>query len=250
MTSSVIGPFQYLSSHTYFQKVLETCVNISGQQMTFGSPINECRFVFWPKLENSEPDLLIKVKTESGSEILICIEAKYWSDKSSHEDQLTDIHERTSGQRDQLAREIEDIHKNNCMRYLNIDKNKMNNVVLIYLTNHTSFPREEVLESILHVNGVQFRKEQLYWVTWREIHNSISKIKSFLTVQDSKLLNDLKTLLEKKGLQSFNGFLHNIERVSGIIDTYNTTLASYSWTYQRDTRKLNWYYGGNQSGEK
>lgn len=207
-------------------------------------------FCFWPKLENSEPDILIKVITESGTEILICLEAKYWSDKSSHEDQLTDFQERTNGQRDQLAREIEDIHKNSCHRYFNIDKNKVDNIVLIYSTNHTSFPRKEILESILHVKGVHFQKEQLYWTTWREIHNSIGKTKSFFTTQDSKLLKDLNKLLEKKGLQSFNGFLHNVEKVPGIINSYHTTLALHSWTCQRDTKKLNWYYGGNQSGDK
>ncbi|MED4402092.1 hypothetical protein [Metabacillus fastidiosus] len=248
LTSSVIGLFQYLSSHSYFQSVLESSVNLNGHQLTFDSPVKECCFVFWPKLENSEPDVLLRLKTESDSEILICIEAKYWSHKSSHEDESIDLQDRTNSQRDQLAREIEDIHKVNCLRYLNINRSKLNSIVLIYLTNHTYLPREEILESILHVNGVHFEKGQLYWLTWREIHNSISKIKNFLTLQDLKLLNDLKKLLEKKGLQSFNGFQHHVEKVSGINITYNTALNSYSWNCKNDVEKLHWYYGGKQNG--
>ncbi|MGG3805344.1 hypothetical protein [Metabacillus fastidiosus] len=248
LTSSVIGLFQYLSSHSYFQSVLESSVNLNGHQLTFDSPVKECSFVFWPKLENSEPDVLLRLKTESDSEILICIEAKYWSNKSSIEDQSIDLQDRTNSQRDQLAREIEDIHKVNCLRYLNINKSKLNSIILIYLTNHTYLPREEILESILHVNGVHFQKGQLYWLTWREIHHSISKIKNFLTLQDLKLLNDLKKLLEKKGLQSFNGFQHHVEEVSGINITYNTASNSYSWNRQNDVEKLNWYYGGKQNG--
>ncbi|OLS37730.1 hypothetical protein [Bacillus sp. MRMR6] len=247
LTSSVIGLFQYLSSPTYFQKVLESCVNINGHQLTFDSPIIECNFVFWPKLENSEPDVLLQVKTKSDSEFLICIEAKYWSDKSSYEDQSVDLQNRTNGQRDQLAREIEDIHKDNCLRYLNINKNKLNSIAMIYLTNHTYLPKQEILESILHVNGIVFRKEQLYWLTWREIHNTISNLRSFLTVQDLKLLTDLQRLLEKKGLQSFNGFQQHVEIVSEINITYNSPLNSYSWNYYKDVKKLNWNYGGNQN---
>lgn len=247
LTSSVIGLFQYLSSNTYFQSILESSVNVNGHQLTFDSPVKEIKFAFWPKLENSEPDVLLKLKTESDSELLICIEAKYWSDKSSYEDQSVDLQDRTNGQRDQLAREIEDIHRDSCYRYLNINKNKLNNIVMIYLTNHTYLPLQEIDESILHVNGVPFRKEKLYWLAWREIHNSVSKIKNFLTMQDSKLLTDLQTLLVKKGLQSFNGFQQHVVKVSEINNTYNSLLISYSWNYQTDVEKLNWNYGGNQN---
>lgn len=250
LTSSVIGIFPYLSSPVYFQSILESCINIDGRAVTFDSPIKSCEFVFWPKLENSEPDVLLLLRTECNSEILICIEAKYWSDKSSHEDQSIDLQDRMNGQRDQLAREIEDIHKESCLRYLNINKNNLNNILLIYLTNHTSLPIEEIHESIAHVNSVPFQKEQIYWLTWRGIHHTLSKIKNFYTEQDARLLVDLKRLLEKKGLRSFNGFQHDVKEVFGINVTYTTALNTYLWKPNKIVKKLNWYYGGKQHGSK
>jgi hypothetical protein len=248
LTSSVIGLFQYLSSPVYFQDVLESCVNINGTPLTFDSPIQECQYVFWPKLENSEPDVLLHVRTENKSEYLICIEAKYWSDKSSNEDQSIDMQERSNSQRDQLAREIEDLHKEFYLGFLKINKNKLKKIILIYLTNHTYIPSQEIHESVQHINGVEFQINQLYWLTWREIHHSVGKVRNFLTRQDAMLLIDLRRLLERKGLQSFNGFQHQVKNVTELIFTYCTTLNSYSWNDMKDVHKLNWKYGGGQNG--
>lgn len=248
LTSSVIGVFQYLSTPLYIQSLLESCVNVIGTPLTFTSPIKECEYFFWPKLENSEPDVLLLARDEIAQEYLICIEAKYWSDKSSSEDQSVDIQQRTNGQRDQLAREIEDIHKDRCLRLLNMNNKNLDKTILIYLTNHTYLPSQEITESIQHIQGIHFPKEQFYWLSWREIHNTISKIKGYCTTQDSKLLYDLKKLLEKKGLQSFSGFGHQMEPVSKLDNTYHATLNSFSWDFLQDVRELNWSYGGNQNG--
>ncbi|MGF9964020.1 hypothetical protein [Bacillus rhizoplanae] len=248
LTSSVIGIFQYLSSPLYIQSVLESCVDINGTHLTFTSSIKECNYIFWPNLENSEPDVILHIQTEDHKEHLICIEAKYWSNKSSNEDQSIDIQHRTNRQRDQLAREIEDIHNDNCLRYLDINKDKLSNINLIYLTNHTYLPSQDILESVEHIQGFNFPKEHIFWLSWREIHNVISKIKVYLTIQDSKLLYDLKKLLEKKSLQSFNGFQQQIERVSLINFSYTSTLGSFSWSQLKEVKKLKWGYGGISNG--
>lgn len=248
LTSSVIGIFQYLSSPRYLQFVLESSVNTNGTRLAFDSSIKECKFAFWPKLECSEPDVLIQLQTENDKEILICIEAKYWSDKSSNEDLSTDLSDRSNGQRDQLAREIEDIHKDSCLRYLNMNKNKLNSIILIYLTNHTYLPFQEMQESLQHIQGIHFPKEKLYWLSWREVHNTISKINEYLTIQDSKLLIDLKKYLEKKGLQSFDGFKNQIKPVSFLNFKYNTALDSYSWNNLQNVKNFKWEYGGNING--
>jgi hypothetical protein len=244
LTSSVIGLFQYLSSPVYFQTVLESCVNVNGAPLTFEYPIHECQYVFWPKLESSEPDVLLHLRTKNESEYLICIEAKYWSDKSSNEDQSIDMQERSNSQRDQLAREIEDIHKEFYLRFFKINKNKLKKIILIYLTNHTYLPSQEIHDSVQHINGVDFPINQLYWLTWREIHHSVTKER-----QDAMLLSDLKSLLEKKGLQSFNGFQHQVINVTGLIFTYSTSLNSYSWDDMKGVHKSNWKYGGAQNGK-
>lgn len=248
LTSSVIGIFQYLSSPIYIQSVLETCVNINGNYLTFTTPVKECGYDFWPKLENSEPDVLLSVHDEEENEYLICIGAKYWSDKSSNEDQSIEIQQRSNGQRDQLAREIEDIHNDSCIQLMNVNKGKLNNTILIYLTNDTYIPSKEMLESIIHVHGIDFSKEQLFWLSWREIHKIISNLKKYKTLQDLKLLSDLKRLLERKGLQSFSGFQHHIEVASPIYSKYSTEINSFSWSYIKELEALKWNYGGIQNG--
>lgn len=246
LTSSVIGMFQYLSSSFYLQLVLESSQNMSGQLLQLNSPIQECSFIFWPKLENSEPDVLIHLTTEAGSRILICIEAKYWSDKSSYEDLSIDLQDRGNHQRDQLAREMEDIHS------LNSGNGKWDEINLLYLTNHTAFPLDDIKASISHVkNDLPFNKEQIYWLPWRNIHYILSNIKTYLTKQDSMLLGDLVKLLEKKELQCFSGFQKDIRIVSEHDHhTYNSFTTNYYWDSLKEVKKLNWHYGGITHGSR
>ncbi|RFU66497.1 hypothetical protein [Bacillus sp. V59.32b] len=244
LTSSVVGTFQYLSSPTYIQSLLKSCVNIMETQLTFASSFKECKFFFWPRLEKSEPDVLIHIQDEKDRGYLICIEAKYWSDKSSKEDLSVDFEERKNTQRDQLAREIEDIHNSENLRLLNIKKN-IEETYLIYLTNHTSMPSKEMADSIHLINDITFTQEQLYWLPWRKIHNFINELVHFLTPQDAKLLKDLKSLLERKGLQSFDGFRnrHHIESVSINGYTYDTASRLSSWDDIQDVTEVVREYG-------
>ncbi|MEW9052069.1 MAG: hypothetical protein AB2392_13000 [Neobacillus sp.] len=242
LTSSVIGLFKYLSSPKYVQTVLEACVNVNGEELKFQSSIKEAEFLFWPRLECSEPDVLIKVKDEFSNDIVIGIEAKYWSDKSSNEDQSVELHERKNSQRDQLAREIEDLHKGSTLQYLDIKH--VYEIKMIYLTNHTFIPREKMLESLRHVQGVDFPKDQLYWLSWREIHNVVARLKEFDTLQDQYLVTDLKWLLEKKGLQSFNGYQQDVKEVPAVNLGYRRSQNSYHWADFKHVGKLTWSYGG------
>lgn len=248
LTSSIIGTFQYLSSPKYIQSVLELSLNLEGTNLTFDSPIIDCHYVFWPKLENSEPDVLLQLRDNADREYLISIEAKYWSDKSSSEDRNIEIEQRTNAQRDQLAREIEDLYKNKCYQYLNVKKNELHKISLIYLTNHTFLPFQELSESVQHIYGVKHPKEQVFWLPWRNIHQSISRIKNFETLQDKKLLGDLVRLLEKKGLQSFGGFKGDIELVIKFDVLYNEGVRKYSWNALQNMNEIDWKYGGNNNG--
>ncbi|MDL4842461.1 hypothetical protein [Aquibacillus rhizosphaerae] len=101
-----MGTFEYLSSPNYIRDVLSKSSNISGRLLNLTHSMSEASFYFWPNLENSEPDVVIHFKDERQNEYLICIEAKYLSDKSSYEDEEVDLQDRSNRERDQLAREI------------------------------------------------------------------------------------------------------------------------------------------------
>lgn len=152
------------------------------------------------------------------------------------------------GQRDQLAREIEDLHQSDSLRSFNINLNKLDHINLIYLTNHTSFPFDEVRESINHLKSHSFSIEGIYWLTWREIHHTLSKISHYKTNQNEKLLSDLKRVLEKKGLNSFNGFQHQMKKVTYLNQTFKSSLIEYTWKSIKKTERVLWSYGGEQHG--
>lgn len=247
LTSSIIGTFSYLSSSTYIQSILESSVNVKGNQLLFDSPIIECRYEFWPRLDHSEPDVLLHLRDANQQEYLLCIEAKYWSDKSSEEDTTTDIEARQNWQRDQLAREIEDMHTEGCRKLMKVNKEKLKSILLIYLTNDTYLPFNKLKESIQFVKDIDFPVDNLYWLSWKQIFNVVNNIKGFQTKQDAMLLTDLKGLLRKKGLVSFNGFYQEMKPVVPYQTRYQPQLTrgNYRWSEMKEVHKLGWSYGGN-----
>ncbi|MFE8700752.1 hypothetical protein ACFYKX_09010 [Cytobacillus sp. FJAT-54145] len=213
----------------------------------FDSTIIECSYEFWPRLDNSEPDVLLRLIDENHQQYLVCIEAKYWSDKSSDEDTTTEVEERQTWQRDQLAREIEDMHKELCHILMEIHQDKLMGTVLVYLTNDTYLHFKELKESVEHVRGIDFPINQLYWLSWKQIYNVIHTLKDFKTKQDEMLLSDLKRLLRKKGLVSFNGFHHHMKFVYPYETKYQSerTEKDLQWSELKEVNKMGWSYGGN-----
>mgnify|MGYP001228060682 CR=1 FL=1 len=94
LMSSVFGSLKYLSSPSYLQAILQSSFNTNGANLKFNTAFTECNFEFWPRLINSEPDLLLHLKDAEEEEYIICIEAKYLSGKSSEEDTTVEIDER------------------------------------------------------------------------------------------------------------------------------------------------------------
>lgn len=250
LTSSIFGSLKYLSSPSYLQSIIQSSVNIAGANLRLSKDITECNYEFWPRLKNCEPDLLLHLKDNEDEEYIICIEAKYWSDKSSEEDTAVEIAERKNHQRDQLAREIEDIHTDFCLHLMHANKSKIKRRVLIYLTNDTTFPYESIKTSVQHVQYINYPVTEIFWLTWRGIHTILNEITDDKTFQDSILLNDIKLLLQKKGLKSFTGFAGNLKQVSPLKLTYSTSANIISWEEISKVESIQWRYGGNTIGNK
>ncbi|WP_139339565.1 hypothetical protein [Bacillus dakarensis] len=249
LTSSVIGTFRYLSSSTYIQSVLESSMNIKGRRLLFDTPIKKCLFEFWPRLDDSEPDVLLRLIDANDHEYLLCIEAKFWSDKSSEEDTTIDVEERKNWQRDQLAREIETIHTVDCHKFMKVNQEKLKRIMFVYLTNDTYLHFKEIKESISFVKDIDFSIDHIYWLSWKQIFNVINSVSHFQTPQDAMLLTDLGRLLRKKGLVSFNGF-HNMQHVYPYVNRYQYENAHkhYLWSEMKAVDKTIWSYGGKYNG--
>lgn len=248
LTSSVIGTFQYLSSPLYIQSVLSSSTNLLFDKLSFKQPIKTCSFEFWPRLSQSEPDVLVHLVDENDDEYLICIEAKFWSSKSSEEDTDTDVDLRQAGQRDQLAREIEDLFTTKCHKLMNVTKEKLKKTFLVYLSNQTYMPVNDMKDSIRFVRNVDFSQNQLYWLSWKEIFHCLNQFTSFQTKQDELLLGDLKKLLVKKGLNGFTGFQNCFKEVKPFEIQYyplqKSTTKQFQWYEINEVEKIQWGYGG------
>jgi hypothetical protein len=94
--------------------------------------------------------------------------------------------------KDQLARE---------WRQLNFLASKESrNPVLIYLTAHMSFPREEIQESERELFARAKTEATVCWLSWRHLAAIVSKNRG------SELLQDLLLMLQRLNLTFFQGF--------------------------------------------
>ncbi len=166
--------------------------------------ISRVSYLFWPRLQRSEPDVLISLEFSSGQFFLILIEAKYFSPKSSSP--LSEVElELAETPRDQLAREYFDLLDAN--KTFKIPRSKVLGQALIYVTAHRSIPTSTLEESVAEIMYFMTEKDEisLFWTSWFELHPIIANTKK---CQDWErpILKDLQLLLERKHLIRFREF--------------------------------------------
>ncbi|MED0971733.1 hypothetical protein [Bacillus paramycoides] len=227
LTSSVIGSIRYLSSPLFFVELLKSCVNRNGKVLCVDRTVKKITFLFWERLENSEPDVLVLLENEDATYHIVCIEAKFLSGKSSKEDETVDLLERKNYQRDQLARELEDLHSDTFYKQIAISPSQVKHISLIYLTNDISMPHGELLDSTNHAR-LSEEEKKIFWLSWSMIYSMVCEWIPYGTVQDQCILYDLKLLLEKKGLNSFSG-LSRVEEVQENCWIYSKVGSQYRW---------------------
>jgi len=206
LTSDVFGVLRYLPPKEGLIPILEDAINLQGERFTLTieeepqTPI----FDFWPNLNESIPDVMIKLNRH-----IIIIEVKYKSGKSGHfnmeEETSVDIIE--SAKPDQLRREFLDL----------LDfKNQLVSLSLIYVTAHRVIPEDDIIsgrEALIATNGLDFKglyESKVFWLSWYKIRE---KIKFLMTitkdVYKKKILQDVEKLFFYKGFRRFNGYPFN-----------------------------------------
>ncbi len=208
LTSTVFGMLEYLSHSELLFKVMSDGMNLNRESLnlSFG-PRVVVRYFFWPRLASCEPDLLIVVEANKEKH-LFGIEAKYFSDKSSTEDDTVDLDKRSNTQRDQLAREIEDLYVPSTYRYLAIEEADIKSRTMIYITFENDLPVDGLEQSLVSVkvhNKCSFDKSQLYWLSWKSIYLRLIESNSG-NLQDRRMITDLVRFFEKRNLKGYTGF--------------------------------------------
>ena len=199
LTSNVFGLLRYIQPKEGILKYLSYAEDKDGNRpLKYLSSLSEIpqesiEYEFWPWWEESgcigcEPDLVLSIKIPDKKDLLLLVEAKYLSGKSSEADEDYDT------PTDQLAKEWDNLSLR--ARADKSDKTP----ILVYLTAHYSYPRNDIDNAV-----VEFKEKRpnwdeptIYWLSWRHLHNVCENSSTLVLV-------DLRYLLNRLNLQFFNG---------------------------------------------
>jgi hypothetical protein len=194
LTSNVFGLLQYCDPKVVLE-FLAGATLPDGQRVfeSWGVGADQLsiyQWTFWPYWSEQdcnpcEPDVVLTVKSATGESILIVVEAKLNSGKSS----LADESEMPC---DQLAREWDNLRSR--------ARAQNGRPLLVYLTSHFSIPRDEVEESIREFYKKRGSQPTIAWLSWRAILPILRR------GPQNAITRDLGKLLERMDLTQFEGF--------------------------------------------
>ncbi len=224
LTSNVFGLLRYVEPENGILKFLSLAEDIDG-----GHPLSglaeqgdivqqDITYTFWPwwdepNCNGCEPDVVLELNYSSGKSLLILIEAKYLSGKSSEADPEAQL------VTDQLAREWVNLRS--------ISKREGRTPILIYLTGGTGFPRGDIDNACKELNKkVPDSIPSIYWLSWRHLY-------SICTDTDNLMLRDLKALLDRLGMRFFNGW------------GFSYQPGTSNWKFGNLPKKFNWQVNTN-----
>ncbi len=189
LVSNVFGCMKYVTPQDGLVKILSSSEDMSGKALSvpFGS-IVEVNYKFWPWVHEEgcngcEPDVLIDINLEK-SKVLLFVEAKYFSDKSSEADEGT-------VPQDQLAREYDNLRRK--------AEQESALPIFLYVTDDICYPKESIAESDIEYAKKRNEHLQVFWVSWRTI------TRLFPEAKKDSILYDLTQMLIKQGLFFFEG---------------------------------------------
>ena len=223
LTSVVFGMLKFVDAKEGLIPFLSRAVKADGQ--TLKDIIDGCtggEYDFWPYYKYyerpCEPDVVITLKG-GPKPILVVVEAKYRSGKSSESDDTLLVN-------DQLAREY--------MNLLEYSRRISAEPVLIYLTQDVGRPHDEIARSLHEIEKKHADQAavDIYWLSWRHLTE--------LPTQGNVILEELVSLLEKK-LRLF--FYRGVSRFDAVGEVAWCFSQCYTWVC-RSAGDLRYEYGG------
>jgi len=231
LTSNVFGMLKYMDPASALFPFLSKSADADGNHLRLDglNPAARIDYEFWPLFDKEgakrcEPDLVIRLSETGGEDIIILVEAKYLSGKSSEADAED---ERPN---DQLAREWDNLTR--------IAKETGAKPVLIYLTAGFGFPVDDIEASQKELGYRHQTETNIYWLSWRHLHSLIIKkqVKA-AGIMEEEMLADVARLLGRMQLTFFNGF------------TVLKPPEPFTWTFRRafnwkveQTKPIDWRF--------
>lgn len=218
LTSCTFGLMKYLPLQAALFPFLRSALNpLSGTRLdrVLEKVTRVDRWEFWPSRAypscfGCEPDAEIVLSSEHGDRVLLLIEAKYRSGKSSF---AAEAEERPN---DQLAREYD-----NATFQAIADGAAY--CAVVYVTADPVCPVDELRESANEYRAKRGRDPQIFWTSWR----SLPGILEGEILKDSGMATDLRSLLLAMDLTRFCRLRF-------------TEMTTPAWTFQRTEAQWWW----------
>lgn len=206
LTSNVFGSIKYTDSEKGLIPLLAAAEDSNGFNPLRSLPdISDVTYEFWPYLDGGdgnacEPDVLIRITRETKHQIILLVEAKYKSGKSSEADDGIEPN-------DQLAREWDILTM----------REKAATPYLLYVTADFSYPNKDIEEAQSEFEKKRNGRLNVVWISWRKLPTILN--------DDEPMLKDIIEILRKQGLTFFEGI--SIPHISRI-----------PWAFQKNN--FNW----------
>jgi len=246
LTSDVFGTCKYLQPRELLIPFLKTSTSLDGHQLAvfLEDDIISVNYMFWPRLTKTEPDLLLQIQTDTEKDLLVMIEAKYLSGKSSASLDEYEL-EIASAPSDQLAKEYWDLVE--YAKLTQMENQKENAIYLVYVTAHRSIPVRSLIETQNEIRKFHNQDVRVYWTSWIQLSQllceQVCDVNPFRTSNEMK--KDLLFLLERKGLVRFTG-VGMLEIPEEVRWRYHCesklSNSSYSFSSFPTVQLLEWHY--------
>lgn len=196
LTSNVFGLLKYLPAEKGLLPFLAGAEDIDGEMpLAFLSDVQgvtEHQYEFWPSWQKGDansciPDLVLRLAWPNAKPLLVVIEAKFHSEKSSFPDP------NSAAPTDQLAKEWD-----NGVRVAQAGGREP---WLVYITTNAGRPVRDLRESIDEYNAKRNDEQppRILWLSWR-------RISDVFWDSTDPILVDLVRLAKHLNLVSFSGF--------------------------------------------
>ena len=101
--------------------------------------------------------------------------------------------------------------------------------ILIYLTAHYAYPRQDIDDAIKEFSDKRSEKTVIYWLSWRHLHKVCENT-------DNPILNDLYLLLERLNLKFFDGVKLEEVHIPWFFEKV------FGWQKYAETQTIKWRF--------
>jgi len=227
LTSMVFGTLRHLDIE-YLRRFLQGVFAPDGRRPLQGLPTFDCAtYTFWPNLHaagcrSCEPDIQIDVVHENGERLVILVEAKYWSGKSSFaEDSPEGVTDRPAN--DQLAKQWE-----------NLTSLHGASAWVVYVTPDIVMPRDDIEQAQKELEAKAAPRGNIAWASFRSL---VGVLSSRGSLAKGSLAHNLLLALRRLDLVPFEGIEVECRKASW---SFSET-SMFDWHVLR-WRQSNWAF--------